>query len=629
MKTIKIPYPKNASLQKKAPIFALFTASALMLGGCGFAPDFTKSEPPKQTQAVAPQYAKQSNPITAPKAAKPGTLHLSEKLPLKQEIEAQYQQQEVVHSDNLWDTFAGRFQLVQNNEGHFDHSVNFYKKRQKHLLQVSKRAKPYLYYIVEQVKERNMPMELALLPMVESGFKAHAKSHAQALGLWQFMPATGKSLGLENNWWYDGRRDVVKSTDAALTYLQRHYDNTQDWLLALASYNAGYGNVLKAIKRYEKKHGKSESLPTFWQISKYLPRETQNYVPALLSVSYLIEHNDKYHIEIEPIANKPFFDIIELNNQISLNAVAANTKISADLLAKLNPAYIRQATPPNGPHHILLPVEKEPFFTQFYQQNADEFEVHWQRHKIRSGDYLGKIAKKYGTSVSAIKKLNRMNSNFIRVGQTLLIPIVEDSTQLVQVSKQEPSKKLTAKTTKTTKTTTKVAQKAAPKQVTEIDRKIIYQVKSGDTLSEIAHRNGVDIQQIRDWNQLGKKSTIRVGQKLVLDKSQLQNQKLIHKVKSGETLSQIAVLHGIEVEQLMQWNNIASAKSLRPNQELSIWLGPNTSKHKQYTVRNGDNLWVIAKEFSLSVEGLAKYNQLSKKTMLRPGQVLKIPFKTI
>lgn len=659
---------------------ALITALSLGLSGCGSLP--MSVQPDKDVnpkQPVQPKTITHSHndisPVTRPRPYQPKTLHLSEKTPIKQAIEAQYQHQTQQAPDNLWDTFAGSFHLVRANQGHFEHSVSFYKKRQKHLIQVSKRATPYLYYIVQKVKERKMPMEIALLPIVESGFKAHAKSHAKALGLWQFMPATGKSLGLGKNWWYDGRRDVVKSTEAALTYLQRHYQNTNDWLLALASYNAGYGTVLRAIKRYERKHGKSEQLPTFWQISKYLPRETQNYVPSLLSVSYLIEHNDKYNIDIAPIANKPFFDIIELNNQVSLSAVAANTKVSSELLAKLNPAYVRQATPPNGPHHILLPIEKQPLFIQVYQKNAKEFEVHWQRHRVRSGDYLGKIAKRYNTSVTAIKRLNRMRSNFLRAGQTLLIPVVEDAGNLIQVAQASPSKRLQRKASNngnklasksanhrqrshyqvksgdtlseiahrhkvdirqirawnklSRNSTLRIGQKLVLKQPQPPMQKRVHEVKAGETLSEIAYRNGVNVQQIRSWNNLGKQAIIRIGQKLVLDKNQIQNQKLIHTVKSGETLSEIAYAHGIDVELLKRWNSISSAKSLRPNQELNIWLGPNTSKHKQYTVRNGDNLWGIAKEFQLSVEGLARYNQMSKKTMLRPGQVLKIPFKTI
>ncbi|MBO1926004.1 LysM peptidoglycan-binding domain-containing protein [Thiomicrorhabdus sp. 6S2-11] len=626
MNTAKRSPQKNWTTPKTLPLAITLGIVALTLNGCVSVPSLDQSETTETSQiqkTVSVQTTQSYNPITRPQAQKPSTLHLSEKPQIKQEIEAQYQHLETVQSDNLWDTFAGSFQLVIKNEGHFEHSVSFYQKRQKHLIEVSKRAKPYLYYIVQEVKARNMPMEIALLPIVESGFKAHAKSHAKALGLWQFMPATGKSLGLENNWWYDGRRDVVKSTEAALTYLQRHYNNTNDWLLALASYNAGYGNVLKAIKRYQKKHSKSETLPTFWQISKYLPRETQNYVPSLLSIAYLIEHNDKYNIDIAPIANKPFFDVIELNNQISLNAVAANTKVSPSLLAQLNPAYIRQATPPNGPHHILLPVDKEPLFTQFYEQNAKNFEVHWQRHKIRAGDYLGKIAENYGTSVSAIKKLNKMRSNFIRVGQTLLIPVVADSTNLVKVNTVSPTEAL--RSSSRDHASSKVAKAPAK----SVSTRLLYKVQAGDTLSEIAERNGVDVQQIRDWNKMGKKSTIRVGQNLVLDQNAIQNQKLVHKVKSGETLSEIAYQHGVKVKQLMQWNSISSAKSLKPNQELNIWLGSNTSKHKQYIVRNGDNLWVIAKEFELSVDGLAKYNQITKKTLLRPGQILKIPFKTI
>ncbi|BBP45745.1 lytic transglycosylase [Thiosulfatimonas sediminis] len=587
----------------------------------------------QQDRYVQPVQSIAKAPITRPQTNKSSTLYLNDKPQIKQEIEAQYR--EVTKPEphtNLWATFSGSFDLVYANEGHFEHSVSYYKKRQKHLIEVSKRAKPYLYYIVEEVKARNMPLEIALLPMVESGFKAHAKSHAQALGLWQFMPATGKSLGLENNWWYDGRRDVVKSTEAALTYLQRHYDNTQDWLLALASYNAGYGNVLKAIKRYQAQNAKTETMPSFWQISPYLPRETQNYVPALLSIAYLIEHNTKYDIAIEPIANQPFFDVIELNHQISLSAVAANTKISADLLAKLNPAYVRQATPPQGPHHILLPIEKQSLFNQAYRQNAQSFEVHWQRHRIQNGDYLGKIASHYGTSVNAIKKLNRMNSNFLRVGQTLLIPIVSDNSSLIATNKSNPLKTLqpSASAPAAPMPVKSEAQKHnKPSSSPSIQEKIIYQVKSGDTLSEIAQQNGVEIQQLREWNRLAKNAPLHIGQTIVMDKAAMQNQQLIHQVKSGETLSEIALAHGIEVKQIMAWNQLSSAKNIRPHQELRIWLGPKMSKHQQYIVRNGDNLWAIAKEFELSVEGLAQYNQMTLKTLLQPGQVIKIPFNTI
>ncbi|QKI89373.1 lytic transglycosylase [Thiomicrorhabdus xiamenensis] len=609
------PFPNT--LTKSLSLLGLGLAT-LQLSGCNL-PLLSKSSGDHYEQKLIKPQTPEITAATVPakQTSQREVLHLGDKPEIKKEIEAQYLAQEKAKptSNNLWDHFKGEFKLVEFNQGHFDHSISYYKKRQKHIVSVSARAKPYLYYIVEEVKNRNMPLEIALLPMVESGFQPHAKSHRKALGLWQFMPGTAEMLGLERNWWYDGRRDVVQSTQAALTYLQRHYNNTHDWLLSLASYNAGYGNVLKAIKRYQKKHGQSEQLPSFWQIKKYLPKETQNYVPALLSLAYLIEHNDRYQLALEPIANKPFFDVVELDKQVSLYAVASNTQTSRELLAMLNPGYIRKATPPQGPHHLLLPVGKDDVFNERYQKNAAVFRVNWQKHKVRSGDYLGKIASRYGTSVSAIRKLNNMRGSFIRVGQTLLIPVVSTSTQLASSSPTAPKPPAKQQSRKPDNVKNRVPQNL-----------LVYHVQSGDTLSEIAERFSVSTDELLKWNKLSKKSLLKVGQKLFLAENKIQGQQLTYKVKSGETLSEIASVHGVSVNQLMQWNRIQSAKTIQPGEQLTIWQGPKTSKHTKYTVKNGDNLWDIAKEFKLSVKSLAQYNRLTLKSMLQPGQILKIPF---
>ncbi|MBN2647203.1 MAG: LysM peptidoglycan-binding domain-containing protein [Thiotrichales bacterium] len=559
-------------------------------------------------------------------------LHLGSKPELKKAIEAQYGAQmqspqiptaRRLNPNNLWDQFQGQFKLAQDNQAHYEKSVLYYQKRQQHLTEVSKRAKPYLYYIVQEVKRRQMPLELALLPMIESGFQPHAKSHQEALGLWQFMPQTALMLGLEKNAWYDGRRDLLQSTQAALTYLQRHYDNTQDWLLSLASYNAGFGTVQKAIKTYQQDNATQE-MPDFWQLRAYLPKETQNYVPSLLSLAHLIDHNDRYQITLEEIPNRPFFEVLQVDRQVALNAVANAAQISNELLSNLNPAYVRQATPPNGPHTLLLPISKKQQVQKMYQRNAQAFAINWQDYRVKAGDSLGKIALQFGTSITEIKQLNHLASNSVRTGQKLLIPVLanshlrpDDASLLASIRQNDSTVNMAANALLTSP-----KNQQTPKQKSTSFSE--YQVVAGDTLSTIAEKLGVSTQKLAQWNRLSIQSKVRVGQ--VLKISTESNQAIRHSVKAGESLSEIANHYGVTVKQLMQWNQIRSTRALQTGQTLSVWQGPQTSKHAEYRVKNGDNLWVIAKEFRLPVQSLAQYNQLSIQSMLQPGQILKIPF---
>lgn len=519
---------------------------------------------------------------------------------------------------DVWEEIASNLTLGDAHLDDFSDYMAYYQKRPKYLKRVSKRAQPYLHYIFSEVKKRNMPYEMALLPIIESGFQVKAKSHQNALGLWQFIPQTGHLYGLERNWWYEGRQDVVKSTQAALSYLKKLYDlNNDDWLLALASYNGGIGNVWKAAKKFKKKNPSVEN-PSFWQIREYLPRETQHYVPQLLAVAHALQNRATLNQELEPISNKAFFEVIQLDKQIALDKVALLSGTPNHVLAKLNPGYLRPATPPNGPHTIVLPIETAATFQQKLAADSSVFDIQWTKHKIRSGDTLGEIAQTYKTSSSAIKKLNNMRNSTIRVGKTLLIPLP-----------QQYAKTFNADT------------KAKPRYK---GPKFEHTVKSGESLWTIAHYYNTDTKTLCQWNNIGVRTPLRTGQKLVIRSNQYGNQKT-YTLKRGESLWTVAQKFNVTTKQLSRWNNIKRSQTLQPGMKLAIWQPKSvklssqkgnakqsvtallkSKKFKRYTVKSGDSLWDIAMANNVSTQVIASYNAIPEKAYLKPGQVLKIPY---
>ncbi|MCH9049085.1 MAG: transglycosylase SLT domain-containing protein [Proteobacteria bacterium] len=257
----------------------------------------------------------------------------------------------------------------------------WFTRNQAYLDRVSGRAEPYLYYIVEELEKRNMPLDLALLPIVESAYNPFAYSRSRASGIWQFMPSTGRIYGLKQNWWYDGRRDIVAATGAALNYLQKlHQEFDGDWLLALAAYNSGEGNVGKAIRR-NKKAGK----PTDF-FSLRLPRETRGYVPSLLAVAEIVSNPGKYKITLKPIANTRYFKQVDINSQIDLATAGELSELSIEELYTLNPGFNRWATDPEGPHRLLIPVDKVTAFENKLATLSSDERIKWQQHKIKKGE---------------------------------------------------------------------------------------------------------------------------------------------------------------------------------------------------------------------------------------------------
>ncbi|MGX5219723.1 MULTISPECIES: lytic transglycosylase domain-containing protein [Pseudomonas] len=404
----------------------------------------------------------------------------------------------------------------------------------------SERSNPYIHYIVEQLEERDMPTELALLPMIESAYNPLALSHANAVGLWQFMPATGRHFNLRQTSWYDGRRDVMASTNAAMNYLTRLHDMFNgDWLLALAAYNAGEGRVSRAIERNQKL-----GLPTdYWNLS--LPTETQNYVPKLLALSQVIMTPKAYGISLSPVANQPYFEQVALKQNMDLSKIAQMMDLDEDELYQLNPAFKRRITM-DGPPRLLVPVEKAEQLTATLSTMKPQAMVSWQEYKVRRGDTLSSIANRYHTSVSGIRELNKLTSNRLRVGQNLSLPM-----RAGEANQQLASTRPTPRS---------------------------YRVKPGDNLWSIAKANKVSVSEVKRWNKLSG-NKLKIGQTLAMASpsstksaaSRKQDTVTYYKVRKGDSLSVIAQRFKVPVKHLRTWNP-RTGSALRPGQTLTLRL---------------------------------------------------------
>ena len=406
------------------------------------------------------------------------------------------------------------------------------------------RSGPYIHYIVERLEERNMPMELALLPMIESAYNPFAYSHAHAVGLWQFIPSTGRHFNLRQTSWYDGRRDVMASTNAAMNYLSRlHEMFNGDWLLALAAYNAGEGRVSRAIERNQKL-----GLPTdYWNLS--LPTETRNYVPKLLALSQVVMTPQAYGVSLEPIANEPYFEKVELKQRMDLSRVAAMAELDEDELYQLNPAFKRRITL-DGPQHLLVPTDKAELLIANLSMMKPQDLVDWQEYHVRAGDSLHGIANRYHLTVSILKDINKLSSNHLRIGQVLSIPAQPG------VQPREP-----------------LFQNLASRESTPRS----YRVKNGDNLWQIAKTHRVAVKDIQRWNNL-KGNSLRAGQTLALhggepasEPSGGRSAVTYYKVRKGDSLYLIAKRFKVQMKHLQHWNP-RSGSALKPGQTLTLHL---------------------------------------------------------
>ena len=441
---------------------------------------------------------------------------------------------------DVWDRIAMQITTKIPNNKRVQYYRNWYLNNPRNLEIIAQRAQPFLYYITEQVEKRGMPLELALLPIVESSFDSNAYSNMAAAGLWQIIPDTGRRFGLKQNSWYDGRRDVVKSTNAALNlleYLNKKFDG--NWQQALAAYNTGEGRVFSAIRK-----NRAAGKPTdYWDLD--LPNETSSYVPKLYAVADIIMHPKKYGFHIAPIANKPAVAIVKPGVQMDLTVAAEFAGISLRELKDLNPAYRRGVTAPNGFNNLLLPINSVNRFKRELAQNRNASIV-TQHHRVKAGESLGLIAKRYHSSIKAIQKVNKLKNTNIRIGQSLTIP----TSPIALINRQH-----------------RVAINVEAQH---------YVVQSGDSLWSIARQHKTSVNKLKQLNRLHKNTVLQKGQTLKMPtiataKKASTNRKTIsYKVRSGDSLSVIAQRYDVSVAEIKKWNNLANSKYIQQGQQLKL-----------------------------------------------------------
>ncbi len=400
-----------------------------------------------------------------------------------------------IHYSNLWDRVRAGLSLPTLDSPHIARHEQWFVNNPEFMEAMVGRARLYLYYIVEEVEKRGMPIEIALLPAIESAYKPYAYSRAKASGLWQFIPATGRLYGLHANWWYDGRRDVMASTQAALDYLEKlKTDFDGDWQLALASYNCGEGKVARLLEANRRK-----GLPATYSALKTLPRETQHYVPRLMAFVNIVSDPAKYGVQLAPIPNQPYFERVDAGSQVDLGVVARLTDLPVSELYQINPGYSRWITDPNGPHHLLVPADKKDILLAGLSTLPDEERVQWARHEVQRGETISQIARKHNVTVEVIKTTNNLSGNGLATGQNLLIPA---GPGLLAQAAPPPAP-------------TPVAKRASvPLNQDKVH--VVHKVRNGDTLWSIAKRYSVNIVQLREWNLLGPRDAIKLGQKLTV-----------------------------------------------------------------------------------------------------------------
>ena len=435
--------------------------------------------------------------------------------------------------------------------------LNWYVRHPEYLDRVFMRAQRYLPYITSELEARGLPLELALLPIVESAYDPFAYSHGRAAGLWQIIPGTGRRFGVRQNWWYDGRRDVVDSTRAALDYLTvLHELMDGDWLLAVASYNSGEGNVLRAVKR-----NRQRSMPTdFWNLK--LSRETSAYVPRLMALVAIVKEPAAYGLSLPDIVNDTQFAVVEFEGQLDLALAAELAGIDLDTLYGFNAGLNRWATDPAGPHRLLMPIDMAADFRNALAQVPAAERVRWKRHKVKNGETISEIAERHNTTLKAIRTANGLRGNMIRAGSHLMIPVAtEPLTSYVKSAD---------------------ARRSRIQNKQRSGHRVEHIVASGDSFWSIGQRYGVGTRELAGWNGMAPRDTLSIGQKLIVwtrdapPNAALTGQgltrKLRYTVRRGDSLSRIATRFRVRVADLVRWNGIDVNEILRPGQKLTMYV---------------------------------------------------------
>lgn len=457
-------------------------------------------------------------------------------------------------SEDLWERVRIGFAIAELDSPLIREHEAWYASRPDYVQRMVERSQRYLYHIVEEVEKRGMPSEIALLPMIESAYNPKAYSRSHASGIWQFIPSTGKDFGLEQNYWYDGRRDILAATDAALDYLQKLYDMFGSWELALAAYNWGEGSVSRAIAR-----NAAKGLATDY-LSLTMPAETRNYVPKLIAVKHIVSNPAAFGLILAPIPNRPYFTAVTTTKQMDVAIAARLAGVPLDEFEALNPAHKRPVMASASKTTVLLPQGKADTFTQNLLNYAKPL-VSWQTYTTRIGEKLSKIASKFGIPLAKLKEINSIPPQRTKLStpQTLLVPLSENAREPAPLAVN--------------------AREAPPEP---FPRSTGYAIRKGDTLFSIARRFNVAPAQLKAWNNL-KSDRIAPGQKLAirgetapaptrLAKVAVPGKRTQYTVQRGDSLSSIARRFNVAVDDIQHWNSLPARHALYPGSKLTVFL---------------------------------------------------------
>lgn len=539
----------------------------------------------------------------------------------------------------VWTRVRDGFKIPNMENSVVDENLAKYSKRPDYLQRMANRSQKYLYHIIEEVTTRGMPTEIALLPFVESAFVTNAKSRVKAAGLWQFMPATGKHYELDQTMWKDERYDVLQSTSAALTYLQRLHDEFNDWPLAFAAYNWGEGNVRRAIKRNQ-----SLGLPTDYMSLK-MPAETRNYYPKLQAIKNIVQNPNDYGIKLPTIYNEPFFVQIFKDQDIDVKRAANLAGMSHEEFSTLNPSFNRPVIVASHNHSMLMPTDKLDQFIEnlvAYRTSGKPLSS-WTTYRVKPEDTVASIARKAHMTETALREANQIPAGRrIKPGSLVLVSKASGLGNAEDISSDTID---------------------ASFALAQDYRRVTYRVRRGDNMRSVARRLGVSPATIMKSNGL-RSQRLRVGQTLRVNVPIVTRQTTssrpstarstpdtpvastkFYVVRKGDTLYSIANRYGISASALRNANNI-SGNNISVGQRLTINAsGTPTKRHvvleevpaklqKQvnkrplankatYKVRKGDTLFSIASAANMSVNQLKKLNGI-RNNNLKVGQTLKL-----
>ena len=458
-----------------------------------------------------------------------------------------------VHA-NVWERLVHSFDLPECS----DHEqavkwAQWYSGHPDYMRRIFKRAQPWIYHITNEIEQRELPGELALLPIVESAYDPFAYSRGRALGAWQFISSTGKHYGLNQNWWYDGRRDVWASTDAALNYLDTMavmFDG--DWLLALAGYNSGENRVARQVRK-NKAAGKPAD---FWNLK--LPRETRAYVPKLLGLTCLFKYPEQYDFQLPDTPDQAVIAAVDIGQQADLVLVAQMAEVPIDVLFTLNPGYNRWATSPDGPYRVVLPLDAAELFESKMESLDASMLMRWGQVVVQNGDTLSAISARHQVPVSVLRSSNNLNGDMIRAGQKLRLP--RDDQLMVDPLYAQAAMELQ----------NLQSGLIAADQIT-------HRVRQGESLSVIARRYRVSVRDLQRWNNISDPRRLRAGATITVfhqpaEQRSATSGSVKYVVQRGDSLWSIARKYNVRVNDLKSWNDLGSNSMIRPGQSIKIEL---------------------------------------------------------